>query len=77
MMNPVFIQVVLLVVGTGFSLGAHVVVIRWAHRWKKQQSIPDELQREIRQLSRDMVVVRGQIKYIEGRLNGKGWLRGE
>lgn len=53
----------------------NVVVTIWVVHWKKRDSVPEELQKEIRQLTKDMVTVRGQIKYIEGRLNGKHWAR--
>ena len=72
-MNPLFIQIVVLVVGTGLSLAANYLLIRWAQR----QNIPVELRKDIERLGRDLVVVRGQIKYIQGRLNGKEWQREE
>lgn len=51
----------------------NAAILVWGFRWKKRESFPEELQKEIRQLTKDMVTVRGQIKYIEGRLNGKHW----
>jgi len=42
-------------------------------RWKKREDIPEELHKDIKQLQRDIVAVRGEVIYIKGRLNGAGW----
>jgi hypothetical protein len=46
----------------------------WLFRYKRREAKPDE---DIQQLQRDLIVVRGQIKYIQGILNGKHWKRQE
>ena len=56
------------------------------HKWLKRERIPDDLtelkakievlegcQKEFKQFSKDLVAVRGQVKYLEGRINGKHW----
>lgn len=62
------------VTGAAFSMtGNYFLTIHLVHRKRREQK-PDE---DISQLQRDMVVVRGQIKYIQGILNGKHWKRQE
>jgi hypothetical protein len=43
------------------------------YRWRKRENVPDDLRKEIVDLVKQVVVLRGQVKYIEGRLNGKHW----
>lgn len=45
------------------------------YRWKKRENFPHELEKEIKEMRKEMVTIRGQVKYLEGRLNGKHWIR--
>ena len=44
-------------------------------RFKKREEAPDEIHKEVVSLREDVNKLRGAVKYLEGRLNGKGWLR--
>lgn len=41
--------------------------------WRKRDNLPYELGREMKQLRYDIIALRGQVKYLEGRMNGRHW----
>lgn len=45
----------------------------WVWEWKRKKQIPDEIRGEVDLLRSDVNALRGSIKYIEGRLNGRHW----
>jgi hypothetical protein len=45
----------------------------WFFHWRSRAGVPAELRKEIRQVQNDIVALRGQVKYLEGRMNGKHW----
>jgi hypothetical protein len=61
----------ILIIGTG-NMTFFALQIAY-FRWKKRQEVPQELEKEIAQLRYDLVALRGQVKYIQGVLNGKHW----
>ena len=63
-MNPIYSQIIVVVVGNVVFLFLNMYYVHWRKRAEK----PEELQKQINTL-------RGQVKYIEGRLNGKHWLK--
>jgi hypothetical protein len=67
-------QIGLIFAGTAFSLVCNFALARYLFRWKLQEQEPRD---DIEELRRDVVVLRGQIKYIQGILNGKHWKRQE
>ena len=58
-------------------LGAALNVMATAawYRWNRgsSESKLRELMHEVKDLSKQMVTVRGEIKFIQGKLNGKMW----
>lgn len=70
-MNPIFQQIALIVAGQVVSCFVTMYLIRW----KKRENKPRELELEIDRLSKNIIAMRGQIKYIEGRMNGTMWKR--
>jgi hypothetical protein len=60
------------IIVTGCAL--NVVATMVLFHWRKRQEEPHE---EIMQLTKDLIAVRERLRYIEGRMNGKGWLRPE
>ena len=79
-MNPVF-QLILIGVG---QTAVSIVVSMYLFRWRKREETPETLLKamqkmqdhfdgEVRHIRGDVVTLRGQVKYIEGRLNGKHW----
>lgn len=63
-------QIALIVVGAALSLMLNWLLLMWFFHWKQREKQPHE---EIVQLQKDMIAVRGQLKYIQGLLNGKHW----
>lgn len=49
----------------------------WLFRWRKREEIPEEMHKDLKQLQKDIVNVRGEVLYLKGRINGKEWRRGE
>lgn len=43
------------------------------YRWRKRENAPEDLRKEIIELGKQLATLRGQVKYLEGRLNGKHW----
>lgn len=68
-MNPIFLQIALII--TGQLVGAIITI--YLVRWRKREEEPEKLSERIEELAKQVVTLRGQIKYIEGRLNGKFW----
>ena len=46
-------------------------------RFKKRENFPEELNKDLKQLQKDIVNVRGEVLYLKGRINGKEWRRNE
>jgi hypothetical protein len=75
--NPIFLQLTIVVVGTSLSLVAHVIVIRWSYNWRKEQEAPLHISRKIENLSREIWDLTGQVRYLEGKVNGRSRPKGE
>lgn len=67
-MTPFWTTIVTSAVTILLSMLANIALFRY--RLSKQE--PNE---ELRQLRKDLVAVRGEVKYIQGILNGKYWKR--
>lgn len=57
------------------TIGASGFVQVWIYRWIKRDRLPEKLREEINELRDTLAAVRGQVKYLEGKINGKHWVR--
>ena len=63
-------------IGVGILMtGGSGLVQVWIIRWAKRENIPEELRKEMEELRATLANVRGQVKYLEGKINGKHWVR--
>lgn len=61
-------------IGTVLASGAvQLLVSKIYLYWKRKDAVPDELRGEVQLLRTDVNALRGSVKYIEGRLNGRHW----
>jgi hypothetical protein len=82
-MSPIFWQILVGVLM--IAIGAVVQI--WIYRYLKREAVPEDMVllksvvrdhgERIDRNEKDLVTARGQIKFIQGVLNGKHWKQGE
>ena len=89
-MNPTFMELMLLTIGSVLSLGAHILVIRYTYRMKQRRDDEkiistigflatrvDTLSQEFYRSRESLTNLRVEVSRMKGRMNFKGWRTGE
>jgi hypothetical protein len=88
--NPGFQQLMTIVCTVALTVLGQLIYFRVTRKAATEEKMPldvselkskmealEAAHKDLRQLQRDIVAVRGEVLYLKGRINGKEWKRGE